>query len=85
MKVLHSPFLILTVLLGITLASFALFETHATPALVGLGVVGLAALKIILIVTGYMEVRTRHVPVGPALTIWIAAATLIVGGGFVLG
>lgn len=85
MKVLHSPFLMLTVLLGITLASFTLFEMHATPVLVGLGVVGLAALKIILIVTGYMEVRPRHVPVGPALTIWIAAATLIVGGGFVLG
>lgn len=85
MKLLHSPFLMLAVLLGITLASFALFETHAAPLMVGLGVVAFAALKIVLIVTGYMEVRPRHLPVGPALAVWITVATLIVGGGFVIG
>lgn len=82
MKVLHSPLALLCVLIAITLGSFALFEVGATPMIAGLAIVALAGLKVGFIMAGYMEIRWRHRPVGPALFAWLATSMAILVAGY---
>ena len=81
MRLLHAPFAMLAVLFAVTLCSYAVFETHGAPLVVGVGVVGFASLKVAIIMRCFMEVRLRQTPVGPALAIWLIAASSILGAG----
>ena len=70
------------VLVAVTLVSFALAEGAASPKFAATAVMIIAALKVRLVVSHFMELRWRPLPWRVLFECWTVAITLVIVGGY---
>lgn len=68
-------------IVALSLASFALFESERAGLLLSLAVFAIALLKIATILNGFMHLTWRHRPFAPVLAAWLGIVALILAGG----
>lgn len=68
------------VLLVLSLASFAAFEVASGALLAWVAMFALAAIKVQLIVSGFMHLRWHHRPFRQLLLLWSLAVFVILAG-----
>lgn len=69
-------------LTGLTVASWAMFETAAAPGVATSAVILIACLKIRLVFVRFMELRWSVRPWRQVFEVWSAAVTLVILGGY---
>lgn len=74
--------LVWAVLMVASLIGFALADGFAPPRVAASLAIVIAAFKVRLVITQYMEVRREHQPLCLLLTLWLAAVTVILLAGY---
>jgi len=71
------PVIIWTVLIAATCASWLIAEQTAAGKYVASAIVIIAAFKINLVVSQFMELKWRHQPFRAVITVWIVAVSAV--------
>lgn len=76
--------LVWAVLAGASVLGFLFAEGMAPARIAGIAAIVLAAIKVDLVITHYMELEWRHRPLRLMLAAWLAAVTALLLGTYLM-